>query len=103
MYNCAFIFHVCKSHISCGICIHDLTATRIPNIRRIRTQSFGALLGPRQVGKTTIGVNISETTPSINLDLENRRDLQKVRDIPQLGPRIPAETLERFWTMLAHN
>jgi len=25
------------------------------------------------------------------------------RDIPQLGPRIPAETLERFWTMLAHN
>ena len=25
------------------------------------------------------------------------------RDIPQLGPRIPAETLRRFWTMLAHN
>ena len=25
------------------------------------------------------------------------------RDIPQLGPRIPAETLARFWTMLAHN
>jgi len=24
------------------------------------------------------------------------------RDIPQLGPRIPAETLNRFWTMLAH-
>jgi predicted AAA+ superfamily ATPase len=24
------------------------------------------------------------------------------RDIPQLGPRIPAETLRRFWTMLAH-
>lgn len=24
------------------------------------------------------------------------------RDIPQLGPRIPAETLGRFWTMLAH-
>lgn len=24
------------------------------------------------------------------------------RDIPQLGPRIPAETLSRFWTMLAH-
>jgi predicted AAA+ superfamily ATPase len=23
-------------------------------------------------------------------------------DIPQLGPRIPAETLRRFWTMLAH-
>jgi len=25
------------------------------------------------------------------------------RDIAQLGPRIPAETLRRFWTMLAHN
>ncbi|WP_037089271.1 ATP-binding protein [Rhizobium sp. 42MFCr.1] len=24
------------------------------------------------------------------------------RDIPLLGPRIPAETLRRFWTMLAH-
>ena len=25
------------------------------------------------------------------------------RDVPQFGPRIPAETLERFWTMLAHS
>ncbi|MDN5881812.1 MAG: ATP-binding protein [Nitrosospira sp.] len=25
------------------------------------------------------------------------------RDIPQFGPRIPAETLERLWIMLAHN
>ena len=24
------------------------------------------------------------------------------RDMPSLGPRIPAETLRRFWTMLAH-
>lgn len=24
------------------------------------------------------------------------------RDIPQLGPRIPSETLRRLWTMLAH-
>ena len=24
------------------------------------------------------------------------------RDVPQLGPRIPAETLRRFWMMLAH-
>jgi predicted AAA+ superfamily ATPase len=24
------------------------------------------------------------------------------RDVPQFGPRIAAETLERFWTMLAH-
>ena len=25
------------------------------------------------------------------------------RDVPQLGPRIAAETLRRFWTMLAHH
>ena len=25
------------------------------------------------------------------------------RDIPQFGPRIPAETLRRLWTMLAHH
>jgi predicted AAA+ superfamily ATPase len=25
------------------------------------------------------------------------------RDIPQFGPRVPAETLRRFWTMLAHH
>jgi predicted AAA+ superfamily ATPase len=34
-----------------------------------------------------------------------RRDFVRTyleRDIPQLGPRIAAETLRRFWTMLAH-
>jgi len=25
------------------------------------------------------------------------------RDVPVLGPRIPAETLRRYWQMLAHN
>jgi predicted AAA+ superfamily ATPase len=40
-----------------------------------------ALMGPRQVGKTTIAINIAASTPSIYLDLENRLDLQKVNDI----------------------
>jgi predicted AAA+ superfamily ATPase len=40
-----------------------------------------ALMGPRQIGKTTIAINISASTPSIYLDLENRLDLQKVNDI----------------------
>ena len=38
--------------------------------------------------------------------LEWRLDFVKTyleRDIPALGPRIPGETLRRFWTMLAHN
>jgi predicted AAA+ superfamily ATPase len=44
-----------------------------------------------------------------NSDLNSlywRRDFIKTyleRDIPQLGPRIPALTLGRLWTMLAHN
>lgn len=35
-----------------------------------------------------------------------RRDFIRTyleRDIPQLGPRVPAETLRRLWTMLAHH
>lgn len=39
-----------------------------------------ALMGPRQVGKTTLALNIAEGMPSIYLDLENRLDLQKVSD-----------------------
>lgn len=43
--------------------------------------------------------------PSDAASLRWRRDFIRTyleRDIPQLGPRIPAETLRRFWTMLAH-
>lgn len=35
-----------------------------------------------------------------------RKDFIKTyleRDIPMLGPRVPAQTLERLWIMLAHN
>jgi predicted AAA+ superfamily ATPase len=38
--------------------------------------------------------------------LARRRDFIRTyleRDVPQFGPRIPAETLDRLWTMLAHN
>jgi len=41
-----------------------------------------------------------------DLSVEWRRDFIRTyleRDIPQFGSRIPAETLRRFWTMLAHN
>jgi predicted AAA+ superfamily ATPase len=40
------------------------------------------------------------------LSLEWRRNFIRTyleRDIPQFGSRIAAETLRRFWTMLAHN
>lgn len=39
------------------------------------------------------------------LSFELRRDFIRTyleRDVPQFGPRIPAETLGRLWTMLAH-
>lgn len=41
-----------------------------------------------------------------DLSLKWRQDFIRTyleREIPQFGPRIPAETLRRFWTMLAHN
>lgn len=40
-----------------------------------------------------------------DLSLRWRQDFIRTyleRDVPQLGPRIPAETLRRFWGMLAH-
>ncbi len=39
-----------------------------------------ALLGPRQVGKTTLARLIAEQTESLYLDLENPADLEKLRD-----------------------
>ena len=38
-------------------------------------------MGPRQVGKTTLAINMANTIPSVYLDLENRIDLQKAQDI----------------------
>jgi predicted AAA+ superfamily ATPase len=90
-----------------------------------------ALLGPRQVGKTTLALEVAKARPAVYLDLESEADLARLtepepylaqhddklvildeiprkpqsyleRDIPPLGPRIPAETLRRLWTMLAH-
>ena len=44
--------------------------------------------------------------PGEDVSLQWRRDFIRTyleRDIPQFGVRIPAETIRRFWTMLAHN
>lgn len=37
-----------------------------------------ALLGPRQVGKTTLALQVAQTIPSIYLDLESERDRAKL-------------------------
>lgn len=39
-----------------------------------------AILGPRQIGKTTLAFEIAKTRPSAYLDLENPEDLQKLKD-----------------------
>ncbi|MEZ4864380.1 MAG: hypothetical protein R3C14_23910 [Caldilineaceae bacterium] len=51
-------------------------------------QATVALIGLRQIGKTTLALEIAEEMTSLYLDLE-----------AQFGPRIPAQTLERFWTI----
>lgn len=52
------------------------------------------------------GFPSSFTAPDDTASLEWRRNFIRTyleRDIPQLGPRIPAETLRRLWIMLAHD
>lgn len=53
----------------------------------LQRQAAVALLGPRQVGKTTLALSLAEKTPSLYLDLESRADRAKLSD--------PAMFLER--------
>lgn len=46
-------------------------------------QATVALIGPRQVGKTTLAHELAETRPSLYLDLESKTDRDKLRD-PEL-------------------
>jgi predicted AAA+ superfamily ATPase len=52
------------------------------------------------------GFPSSFLAPSDTASFRWRQDFLRTyleRDIPQFGPRLPAETLRRLWTMLAHN
>lgn len=53
----------------------------------LQRQAAVALLGPRQVGKTTLALSLTDKTPSLYLDLESRADRAKLSD--------PALFLER--------
>jgi predicted AAA+ superfamily ATPase len=46
--------------------------------RALARQAAVALIGPRQVGKTTLAFTISEATRSLYLDLESREDREKL-------------------------
>jgi uncharacterized protein len=57
-------------------------------LQAVLTQELGhspavALLGPRQVGKTTLALAVANHGPSVYLDLESERDLAKLSD-PEL-------------------
>jgi hypothetical protein len=51
------------------------------------------LLGPRQVGKTTLALDVALPAGGY-LDLESRTYLE--RDVAQFAPRTSAELLRRF-------
>lgn len=46
----------------------------------LRRQAAVALLGPRQVGKTTLALSIAESVGALYLDLESRADRDKLSD-----------------------
>ena len=46
----------------------------------LETQAAVALLGPRQVGKTTLALAIADAGPSLYLDLEDPADREKLAD-----------------------
>ncbi len=79
---------------------------------RIRYLELGSLdageVEPRQLEALWLRGGFPESflAESDAVSLRWRSDFIRTyleRDIPQLGPRIPAETLRRLWTMLAHS
>ena len=55
-------------------------ATQLAIEDRLRRFPAVALVGPRQVGKTTLALDIAATRPSVYLDLEDEGDLAKLDD-----------------------
>ena len=48
--------------------------------RALRRQAAVALIGPRQVGKTTLALAIAENLDALYLDLESQADRNKLSD-----------------------
>jgi predicted AAA+ superfamily ATPase len=65
-------------------------------------------VGGRQLDRLWVRGGFPDSFLAANdsISLRWRQDFIRTyleRDIPQLGPRIPAETLRRLWTMFAHH
>ena len=58
-----------------------LPRRKLPAIKdALARQAAVALIGPRQVGKTTLALKLSEEVPSLYLDLEANEDRRKLAD-----------------------
>jgi hypothetical protein len=76
--------------------------------QKLRQTPAVVMLGLRQMGKTTLrgGFPDSLLKPNDRQSLNWRRDFIRSyleRDVPMFAPRLPAETIGRLWTMLAHS
>ena len=60
--------------------------------RALAREAAVALIGPRQVGKTTLALEIAEHRPSLYLDLESRTDRDKLDD-PEAFLRLHVDKL----------
>ena len=67
----------------------------------VQRSPITALLGPRQCGKTTLARLFAEHETATFFDLESVVDQRRLQN-PQLGFRVAAPAMRRFWTMLAH-
>lgn len=70
----------------------NITANLVQALER---QAAVALIGPRQVGKTTLAIEIGEMRDSIYLDLEDREDRNKL-----LNPALFFESVENKLVIL---
>ncbi len=59
----------------------------------LETNATVALMGPRQIGKTTLALEIAEKKNAIYRDLENPRDLDQVRDIELFQDQYPDQLI----------
>lgn len=62
-------------------------------LQGLRRQPAVALIGPRQVGKTTLALQIAEGRPSVYLDLEDEIDRRKITDVKAFCNRHSGELI----------
>lgn len=73
------VYYLCKSSKFWIICIHMIPRLVTPDIEAaLKRQAVVALIGPRQVGKTTLALEIGEKRDALYLDLEDQDDRDKL-------------------------